>query len=40
MEEHVYQISQPESAADFQAFLRESIVRETAVMNRLGLKAG
>ena len=34
------QISQPESATDFQAFLRESIVRETAVMNRLGLKAG
>ena len=34
------QISQPESAADFQAFLRESIVRETVVMTRLGLKAG
>jgi tripartite-type tricarboxylate transporter receptor subunit TctC len=34
------QISQPESVVDFQAFLRDAIVRETAVMNRLGLKAG
>ena len=34
------QISPPESAADFETFLRESIARETAVMTRLGLKTG
>ncbi len=32
------QIAKPESAVDFQAFLSESIVREKAVMTRLGLK--
>lgn len=34
------QIPPVETAAEFQAFLRESITRETAVMAKLGLKAG
>ncbi len=34
------QVPPTESEADFLKFLRESIVRETAVMTRLGLKAG
>ena len=32
------QIAKPETAAEFQAYLRDAIVKETVLMARLGLK--